>query len=170
MNKQDFKSKVHTLHHMELRDRHGVLKWEEDFHNVVTTEGMDHILDATFKSGSVEPDWYLGLVDGAETPAFLAADTMLSHVGWVENVLYTEDMRQAFTPGEIADGAVDNTGARAVFTIGADGTIAGCFLVNDGVKEATDGILYGVGAFTGGGRPVEEGDTLRVTTTLTVTE
>jgi len=167
---RQFEAKAHTHHHVELRDKDGRLKWAEDFENLVTTEGLNTLLDATFKTGIAEPAWFVGLVDGAEDPAYSAADVMASHVGWVENVLYEEQARQDFTPGEIAGGAVDNSDQRAIFTITGDGSIAGCFLTDDAVKEATDGILYGVGAFTGGARNVETGDTLRVTSTLTVTD
>jgi len=167
---RQFEAKAHTHHHVELRDKDGRLKWAEDFDNLVTTEGLNTLLDATFKTGIAEPAWFVGLVDGAEDPAYAAADVMASHVGWVENVLYDEQVRQNFTPGTIAGGEVDNSDQRAIFTITGDGSIAGCFLTNDAVKEATDGILYGVGAFTGGARNVETGDTLRVTSTLSVTD
>jgi len=165
---RQFEVKAHTHHHVELRDKNGRLKWAEDFENLVTTEGLNTLLDATFKTGIVEPAWFVGLVDGAQDPAYAAADIMTSHVGWIENVLYDEEARQDFTAGEIAGGAVDNSDQRAIFTITGDGSIAGCFVTDDAVKEATDGHLYGVGAFTGGARNVETGDTLRVTSTLTV--
>ena len=165
---RQFEVKAHTHHHVELRDKDGRLKWAEDFENLVTTEGLNTLLDATFKTGIVEPAWFVALVDGAQDPAYAAADIMTSHVGWIENILYDEEARQDFTPGEIAGGAVDNSDQRAIFTISGDGSIAGCFVTNDAVKEATDGHLYGVGAFTGGARNVETGDTLRVTSTLTV--
>jgi hypothetical protein len=170
MQKQGFAIRPRTHYHVELRDRSGKLKWEDDFHNVVTVEGMNHIIDATFKTGVASPEWYIGLVDGAEEQEYAAEDTMAAHAGWTEHVDYSEEERQVFTPGEIAEGAADNSGDRAAFTITADGTVAGCFLTTDKVKEATDGVLHGVGAFSGGVRPVEIGDTLRVTTTVSVEE
>jgi hypothetical protein len=165
---RQFEVKAHTHHHVELRDKDGRLKWAEDFENLVTTEGLNTLLDATFKTGIAEPAWFIGLVDGTEEPAYAAGDVMVSHVGWTENAAYEEEFRQDFTPGEIAGGAVDNSDQRAIFTITEDGTIAGCFITDDAAKEGTEGILYGVGAFSGGARAVETGDTLRVTSTLTV--
>jgi hypothetical protein len=167
---RQFEAKAHTHHHVELRDKDGRLKWAEDFDNLVTTDGLNTLLDATFKTGIAEPVWFVGLVDGAEDPAYAAADVMVSHVGWTENAAYEEEFRQDFTPGEIAGGAVDNSDQRAIFTITGDGNIAGCFITDDAAKGGTEGILYGVGAFTGGARNVETGDTLRVTSTLTVTD
>ncbi len=166
---RNFAAKAATHYHVEARDASGRIKWSEDFANLVTTEGLNTLLDATFKTGIVSPAWYIGLVDGAQEPVYAAADLMASHAGWAENVAFDEEARPAFTPGVISGGAVDNSQSRAVFTINAaeGGTIAGCFLTNDAVKEGTDGLLYGVGAFTGGPRVVEDGDTLRVTTALT---
>jgi hypothetical protein len=165
---RQFEVKAHTEYHVEARDSNGRIKWAEDFGNLVTTEGLNTLLDATFKTGIAEPAWFVGLVDGAQDPVYAAADVMAAHSGWIENVDYEELVRLDFTPGTITGGAVDNSEARAIFTITEDGSIAGCFLTSDAVKEATDGILYGVGAFTGGARNVETGDTLRVTSTLTV--
>jgi hypothetical protein len=168
MNRSSFAVRVHTRYHVESYDKRGVLKWIEDFDNLVTTAGLNKLLDATFKTGLAEPLWYVGLVDGGSEPAYSADDTMASHAGWAENNAYTEGVRQTFTPGTIAVGAVDNSDSRAVFTISSDGAIAGCFLVDDDVENGEECTLYGEGAFTGGPRPVEIGDTLRVTTTVSV--
>ena len=168
MNRQTFDVRVRTRYHVESYDKQGVLKWSDDFKNLVTTAGLNKLLDATFKTGLEVPAWYVGLVDGGSEPAYSADDTMASHAGWAENNAYTEQVRQTFTPGTIAAGAVDNSDSRAVFTISSDGAIAGCFLVDDDVENGEECTLYGEGAFTGGPRPVEIGDTLRVTTTVSV--
>ena len=170
MQKQGFAIRPRTHYHVELRDRSGNLKWEDDFRNIVTIEGMNHMIDATFKTGVAAPEWYIGLVDGAEEQVYAAEDSMEAHDGWTEHLNYSEDVCQDFTPGEISAGTTDNSGDRAAFTIAGDGTVAGCFLTTDEVKDATAGILHGVGAFSGGVRPVEIGDTLRVTTTVSVEE
>ena len=170
MNRQSFNVRVSTRYHVELHDKQGVLKWSDDFDNLVTTAGLNKLIDATFKTGLEVPAWYVGLVDGGSEPSYSADDTMASHVGWAENNAYTEQVRQTFTPGTIAAGAVDNSDSRAVFTISSDGAIAGCFLVDDDVENGEECTLYGEGAFSGGARPVEIGDTLRVTTTVMVVE
>ena len=170
MNKQTFAVRVYTHHYVELRDKQGVLKWSDDLYNLVVTAGLNKLLDATFKTGLAEPLWYIGLVDGGSEPSYSPDDTMASHLGWAENNAYTEGVRQDFTPGVIAAGAVDNSDSRAVFTISSDGAIAGCFLADEAVENGEEVTLYGEGAFTGGARPVEIGDTLRVTTTVMVVE
>lgn len=163
-----FTIKSKTRYHVVAVDKEGRLKWEDDFHNIVTTVGMNKVVDACFKTGLASPAWYIGLVDGAGQQVFSEGDTIGTHDGWTENEDYTELVRQDFIPGTVDTGTVDNTDSRAVFTISGDGSIAGCFLIDDDAKGATDGVLYGVGAFSGGTRPVEIGDTLRVTTTVSV--
>jgi len=164
---------VHPATHyaIEVLDKDGRLKWCEDFDNLVTTEGMNALLDALFKTGLQSPAWYFGLVDGAVEPVYAAADVLASHAGWTESAGYDEETRQALVLGTIAGGSVDNTASRAKFTITEDGTkIAGAFLADASDKSGTSGRLYGVGAFAGGVRNVDSGDTLRVAVTLSVAE
>jgi len=170
MDKQSLKIRPSTRYHAELRDRLGNLLWEDDFHNIVTTAGKNKIIDACFKTGIASPAWYMGLVDAAGGQDFVVGDTMATHAGWTEYEDYTEIVRQDFVPGTVAAGAVDNSVSKAVFTFSQDDEISGCFLADDDTKGGTDGVLYGVGAFTGGNRPVQEGNTLRVTTTVSAEE
>jgi hypothetical protein len=158
-------------YHVEAFDKDGNKKWEDDFKNLVTTAGMNALVTALFKTGITSPVWYIGLVDGATTPVFDSTDLITSHAGWTEFEDYSESDRQTFVPGTVSAASVDNTASRAVFTITDPGTVAGCFTINDETKGGdTTGVLYGEGAFTGGGRPVLAGDTLRITITASVTD
>lgn len=165
---------VATKYAVELFDAAGHLKWSDSFHNLVTGVGLDKLMDACFKTGWQTPVWYIGLVNAAGgPPAYSAADTMAIHAGWAEFTAYEEAARPKFTAGTVAAGTVDNSDARAAFTISQNGTLDGCFLVNDkgdGELGPGVGILYGVGAFSGGERVVESGDTLRVTVTLSASD
>jgi hypothetical protein len=147
--------------------RDGLLIWTEGFNNRVVTEGLNKILDATFKTGFTAPTWYVGLVDGAAAPSFQATDVMTAHGGWTEKTNYSNATRPGWTPGTVSGGSVDNSAAKAAFSINASGTIAGAFLVTDNSKGGTGGTLYGEGSFAGGNRSVVSGDTLNVTVTLT---
>jgi hypothetical protein len=99
-----------------------------------------------------------------------AADTSASHASWTESAAYSETTRQAFTPGSISAGSVDNSGSKAVFTINADNTlIGGLFMIDNSTKSGATGTLYGMAPFTTVGfRQVNSGDTLSVTATLSV--
>jgi hypothetical protein len=140
-----------------------VLRWKDQFKNIVVTVGLNKLLDATFKTGYASPAWYVGLKG---TGSMVGGDTMGSHSGWSEIAPYSNANRPAFTPGSISAGAVDNTASKAVFNINTGSTVYGSFLVNDNTVSGTTGTLYGGGDF-GSSRAVVNGDTLNITVTLT---
>lgn len=160
------KAKAHWL--FECFDRDGNLVWRDSFDNLVVTAGLNKLLDATFKTGLAAPAWYVGLVDNAGFSAYAASDTMASHPGWAESTVYSNANRPTFTPGAISGGSVDNSGSVAVFNINGSATIRGGFLCDDNTKGGASGTLYGAGDFASA-RAVENGFTLNVTVTLTVT-
>lgn len=97
-----------------------------------------------------------------------AADTAGSHADFTESTAYSEANRQTFTPGTIASGSVDNSAAKAVFSINATAYLFGAFLIDNNTKGGTTGTLYGGGLFASpGSRQMASGDTLNVTVTLT---
>jgi hypothetical protein len=150
--------------------RAGHVVWRERFTNLVTTAGLTKLVDSTFGEGNASPAWFLGLIAADPEPNFDDPDTMDSHEGWEEEILYTEETRPAFVPGSAAAGAIDNGLNRAVFHIDEGVTsIAGFFLADESTKEGTTGTLYGEGVFSGGVRQVEEGDILRVAATIQLT-
>lgn len=146
--------------------RQGKVIWKHGQHNLVTTAGLNKLLDATFKTGLATPAWYVGLVNA--TPTFAAADTMGAHAGWTENVSYGETTREALTLGTIGSGSVNNSASKASFTINAGTTVAGAFLTDSDTKSGTSGTLYSEVAFTGGTETLSSADVLNVTVTLTI--
>lgn len=157
------KFKLKTVYRIECYDSLGNLKWADGFHNLVVTTGLNKVLDATFKTGLAAPAWFVGL---KLVGTVAAGDTMASHAGWAESSAYSEATRQAFTPGAIAAGSVDNSAAKAVFSINATATITGAFLSDNSTKGGTTGTLYGAGDFSAA-RAVLSGDTLNVMVTIT---
>ncbi len=154
-----------SLYTFECRDKDGNLKWREVVPNLVTTAGLNKLLDAAFKTGLASPAWYVGL-KGAGTIA--AGDTASSHAGWTESTAYSESVRQTLTLGTIASGAVSNSASKAVFTASGSATWAGAFLIDNSTKGGTTGTLYGATDF-GTSRSVISGDTLTVQVDLSVT-
>ena len=114
---------------------------------------------------------------------FLAADTMVTHAGWVEVGLanaptYTGN-RQSITwtaatsSGTSPTNITSKTGSAVTFAMTSSGSVGGCF-INGGAsasatKDTTTGVLYSAGAFTGGYKTVASGDSLAVTYTTTAT-
>jgi hypothetical protein len=158
----------HEYHVECFRD--GELLWEDTFHNLVTTAGLNKYLDATLKTGLASPLWYVALIAGPGSGnTYVAGDTAASHTGWSEDQTYSNGTRPAFTPGTIASGSVSNSASKAVFNINGTATIAGCSMSDLSTKGGATGTLLGEGNFTAGDRLVQNGDTLNVTVTATQT-
>lgn len=139
--------------------------WCDSFHNLVTTAGLNDSLTEQFKASAYTAAWYVGLTTGS--PTFAAADTMGSHSGWTESTAYSESVRQTLTLGSVASGSVDNTASKATFSIDTSATVGGSFLTTVSTKSGTTGTLYGGGAFGGGNRSLQNGDSLSIAVTLT---
>lgn len=143
--------------------RTGQVKWTDSIQNLVTNEGLNHLLDVTLSGGSQDTSWFVGLTDG--TPTAAAADTLASHGGWTEVSDYDEANRVAWVDGGVSGQSVSNSGSPAVFTIDDTVTVGGAFLAS--VTSGTSGILYAVGAFTAGDKALSDDDELSVTATFT---
>jgi hypothetical protein len=151
---------------VECLDIKGNLKWKEEFSNLVVDVGLNDALDKYLKGSGYTASFFVGLTDGSPTAA--ASDTMASHVGWVEVSAYSESTREALVLGSVASKSVNNAASKASFAVNADSTtVGGAFVVTSGTKAGSSGVLYSVGAFTGGNKSVDDGDTLNVTVTLT---
>ena len=140
-------------------DKDGNIKWEENNKNLITTVGLNHILDTQFHASTQVTTWYIGL-KGAGTP--VAADTMASHGSWAELAGYSGN-RKEWTEGAASSGSMTNSSS-VDFSLTGSATIAGAFL--NTASTGTAGILYGVVDFSGS-RAVISGDTLQVTVTVT---
>ena len=140
-------------------DKNGVLRWSDVTKNIVVDEGLHHVLDLVFQLGgeSANTNYYIGLADG--TPVFAAADDLTTHAGWTEDLNYTEGVRQEYV--EVRSNlTVDNSAAKATFSINATTTIGGAFVCS--VNTGTAGILFAGAAFTNGDKSVFDGDTIEV--------
>jgi hypothetical protein len=158
---------LHGHYDIECRDAEGTLLWKEGFDNLVVTVGKTQLL----VSGVVgsEPA-YMGLIAGA-TGTVAAADTMASHVGWLEadatNAPEYSGNRPSVTFGAAAGGQIiSNSTNQFVFT--NSGTVCGAFM-NYGpgatnTQGGTVGVLLSAGTFTA--QPVITGNTITVGYTL----
>ncbi len=151
---------------IECSDKFGNLKWVEEIRNLITNVGLDDVLTNYLKGSAYTAAFYVGLTDS--TPTAAAADTMASHAGWVEVTAYDEATREVLTLGTVSSQSVDNSASKASFTIDTNSTtIGGAFIVTNSTKGGSTGVLYGVGAFSGGDKSTDDGDILNVTVTCT---
>ena len=160
---------IHNVYDVECFDRAGRLKWREVVGNLITTEGLNDLLDKYLKGSTYTAAWYVGLIDNAGFTAIAAGDTAAQingSNGWAELSEYDEATREVLTLGTPAAGSVDNSASKASFTINASKSVEGAFIASLSTKDGTTGTLYGAAAFAAT-RVVISGDTLNVTATLT---
>lgn len=156
---------------MECVRQDGTTRWVSDLKNGVTNQALDDVLNVYLGTGTKTTTWYLMLVDNASFTAFSATDTPASHAGWVENQSYSNSTRPAWTLGSSSGQTVTN-GTSVNFnmnpTIGSPVTIRGLALIsaNDKGGGAGGQILFATAAFTGGNQVCANGDTLKVTYTV----
>lgn len=153
----------------------GSLLWEQVIDNVVATVGKNLMLQTTLTGSAytvVGP--YMGLISSVSFTAVAAADTMLSHAGWVEagsTNAPTFAARIAPSFGTAASGAI-STSTPVSYTMTGAGTIQGAFITyGTGAVTtlmSTAGILLSAGVFTGGAQPVNSGNVVQVSYTLSL--
>jgi hypothetical protein len=163
-------------------DKDGNLKWEDHIDNLVMAIGKQLMLDTILAGSSFTATVVMGLVSGASTPTYAAADTQSSHAGWTESGLAnaptysgtrkTPAFSAATSSGSTPSNVTTKTTSAAVsFTFTGSGTVAGCFININGSStiDNTTGTLYSAGSFTGGNKTVASTDQLNVTYSTTAT-
>ncbi len=150
----------------EHRDVMGKLLGIYPAPNAIVTEGVLHMMEAEFRSGAQSATWYIGLVDNSGWTAWAAADTMATHAGWTESVVYSNANRPQWTCGAAAARTITNA-STVDFTINASATLKGLFITNENTKSGTTGTMWSEAAFSST-VTVANGDTLKVTYTLSV--
>ena len=150
---------------VEHRDIDGELKGVYEFPNGIVDEGLNSILDVQFHAASQITTWYIGLVDNSGWTAFADADVLGSHAGWVENTDFSEGNRVTYVEDAAASRSITNT-TTADFSVNATGNIKGIFVSSNNVKSTGNtGTLWSTAAFSSV-VAVSNGDTLKVTYTV----
>jgi hypothetical protein len=163
-------------------DAEGNLKWEDTIGNLVVAVGKQLMLDTLLSGSGYSATVRMGLVSGASSPTYAAADTQASHAGWLESGLAnaptysgsrpTITFDSATSSGSTPSNVTTKAGTAAVsFTFTGSGTVAGCFININGSAtiDDTTGTLYSAGSFTGGNKVVASTDVLNVTYSTTAT-
>ena len=163
------KIQVINYYHVQCVADTGEIKWEETIKNLVTTEGLNYLLNTAFKGSSGISSWYVGLKNSGTAAASDSAATInVSPHAWTEYEDYDGATRPALTLGTVSSGSVSNSGSVASFTIGSPAAdVYGVFVIDDNTKGGASPatVLYGVGDFASA-KVVDPNDTLNVTVTL----
>lgn len=151
---------VFSIEH--VRDGEVIDAWDE--HNLVTNEGLNHLLDVHFHGTSQIATWYIGVFEANYTP--LASDTAATFPGSAtECTAYDETTRVAFDEAAASGQSITNSASKATFTFNATKTIYGAFLASASGKSATTGKLFSASKF-GAGKAVVDDDQLLITYTI----
>lgn len=163
-------------------EREGQTLQTLEFDNAITVEGKNHILSAEFASGPQLGAWYIGLVSNVGYTALSSADTYAninqSGNGWDEFAGYTDANNSASTTTRplwpslsVSGGSITNPTTKAIYDITSSATLKGLFVcggVNAQLKSnnASGNTLWSSALFNSGDLPVNTGDQLKVTYTL----
>ncbi len=158
--------------------REGELLATYDFHNDITTEGKDALLDIMFHNDTQIETWYLSLVDVANFTAVSVNDIydeINGTNGWDEFEDYdysaNSTARAEWQEDASSSGSISNTTV-ATFDITGAGSVWGIFLGGGGAASdtqgdhAADGTLWATANFTAN-VTVANTDQLKVTYTVT---
>lgn len=151
---------------VEVLDKDGNVTDREVVHNIMPLEGIHHVLNTVLKGGAQVAQWHIGLYETAYTPT--PNDKMANFPSAaVEATEYEATTRLPFTPGNLADGSVDNSANAAEFKFTAAKLIYGGFISSSSAKGSTSGVLLSAVRF-GSPKSVDSSSTLRVTAGFTM--
>lgn len=120
---------------------------EFECHNLVTNEGLNHILNVAFNGATPVSPWYLGIFEGNYTPvAGVTAATITA--ASTECTAYTASTRQEYVEVASTAQSITNAASRASFVFNATKTIYGAFLASASAKSATTGTLFAAARFS----------------------
>lgn len=161
--------KLGGIFEVTCRRPDGSVRWQDTAKNLVTTEGLNHILDILFAGDTQINPWYVGLLEATPSPA---AGWTKTEVGGADFVDYDETDLQAYVDSR-SNQTVTNAASKATFTISANSSsIGGAYLASAITKAVAGGAaeILCAAAFTGGNKAADDGDTLEVTYTFTAAD
>lgn len=148
------------------RDGELIMPYEEN-HNIVTNEGLNHMLDVVLHATAANATWYAGIFKGNYTP--LATDTGANiAANSTEATEYSEATRVEYVEAASASQSITNSANKATFTINATVTIYGAFLASTNTKSGTSGVCFAASKFSSS-RDLVLNDELLVTYTVSAT-
>lgn len=147
------------------RDPNGII-WREHFKNTIVDVGLDDILGVYFRSATqtATGNWFMGMTNA--DPVFAPGDTMANHPGWTDFTAVSETNRPPWGQDPVSGQSITNS-TPVTYSCNANGqTAGGLFIVNENTIAGTTGTLFNGGAFTGGNRALNDGETIDLTCTI----
>lgn len=140
---------------------------EDVCHNLVTNEGLNHMLGVELQGVAQITAWYLAVYTGNYTP--LATDTAATLPGnSTECTNYTGGSRPQWTPAAASGQSITNAASRATYTFNATVTIYGAFMTSSATISGTAGTSFSAALF-GTPKAVVNTDQILLTYTFAAT-
>lgn len=151
-----------VFHVDHVRDGEVIDSWSSQ--NLVTNEGLNHILGVEFNGSTQITTWYIGLFEGNYTPVAAVTAATITAAS-TECTAYAAATRVEYVEAAPASQSITNSASRASFVFNATKTIYGAFLVSASAKSATTGTLFAASRFAAS-KAVVADDELLVTYTI----
>lgn len=137
--------------------------------NMVTTEGLNHLLDVLLHGSTQYTTWYLApWTDNVSVQLTWTAATFASAAGEL-TTQYSQSTRVAFVEAAAAAGVTNNTASPATFTSAVDNVvIRGLGLLSHSTKGSTSGVLYSAVKYGTARTLVTTDDSIALTYQVTV--
>lgn len=140
---------------------------ERDSHNIITNQGLNHILDVVLHGTTAVSPWYMLVFEGNYTP--VAGDTAATFpANATESTAYDEATRVEYNEAAASSQSTTNSANKATFTFNATKTIYGAALASVSTKGSTSGTLLCANKASTS-KAVVSADQLLITYTLSVT-
>lgn len=147
--------------------------WEKEGDNLITTEGLAHLLNVSMGATAKPAGYFLALFSGAAAPAanwtaasFAAAASEITSM--TEG--YTAATRPAWTGGTATGGQIDNMASVASVTIATASSlnVTGAALLTNSTRGGTTGTLVSASKYAAA-RTFQNGDTYEIGYRLSLT-
>lgn len=126
----------------------GIVVARERVENIMPNEGITHIINVIFLSGTKAGGWYIAPYTNSYTP--VSTDSAATFVASAnETSDYAQTTRPVFNCVLSSDNlSVINTGNEAEFTFTAATRVSGLFISSNSAKQGTSGILLSAALLT----------------------
>lgn len=131
----------------EVISAEGIVLQRQVDHNLIPQVGIDHLAGLLRGTGSVISNWYCGIYEGDFVPTSGTTSADLQ-TGAQECQAYTQASRPIWDNAYDGVQLITNLASRAEFTMNADKTLYGAFLVAASAKGSASGVLQSIARFS----------------------
>lgn len=148
-------------------------EWEKEGDNLITTEGLAHILNVALGAAAKPAGYYLALFSGSASPAAnWTAGSFAATANEITSMSegYTAATRPVWTPGVATTGQIDNMTTVASVTIATASAlnVTGAALLTNSTRGGTGGVLVSASKYAAA-RTFQNNDTYEIGYRLNLT-